>query len=318
MSKKALYLLGILLTILIGTYFYWKYCCGGDASGSSDTHKEKVVDTTDGEKPDGTTTPKEATVHPFKMMDANGDFSFSSNDNFNFNASEYTIIRPVSESVNGGIDELQIYLTGNEGKSVDITGLYTSAEKNTSAFPNLGLARANSIKNYLISRGIPSSRMNLFGTLNDELVSDGTLFKGPVNFGISTATDDSAAAELAALEALRAKIQADPLVLNFATGSTNINLTAEQRSKVADIVRYLDKTNGSKAIVTGHTDNTGSRAGNISISKERADFAKGYLVQNGISEAKIETAGKGPDEPIASNNTEEGRAQNRRTVVTVN
>lgn len=317
MSKKTAYLLGILLTILIGTYFYWKLCCGGDVSSGADYNKEEQVDTgTRGE--DANASKVSATINPFSLSDSEGDFSFNSGDNFNFDTSGYTILRPISETINGGIDELQIYLGGNENKSIDVTGLYASSEENNSAFPNLGMARANAVKNYLITRGIPSSRMNLFGNLKDDMVADGVIYRGPVNFGFSEVDENSAAKEKADLDAIRKRIQADPLILNFATAQSSINLTEAQRQKIADIARYLDKVEGGKAIVTGHTDNTGSREGNISIGQKRADFAKGYLVRNGISEAKISAIGKGPDEPIASNATEEGRAKNRRTVVTVN
>ena len=313
MSKKALYLLGILLTILIGMFFYWKYCCNADCCGDKDAEDNVVqTDVDDG----ATTKTKLATSNPFAFSD--GDFSVNSNDNFNFDTSGFSFIRPVSDGVNGGIDELQLYLGANENKAVNITGLYTSGEQNTSAFPNLGMARANDVKNYFITKGIPSNRMNLFGKLDNELVPEGSLFKGPLAFAIVTASEDSASAEKAELDALRAKLQADPLILNFATGETSINLSAEQRQKIAGIARYLDKADGGKAIVTGHTDSSGSREGNITIGQQRADFAKGYLVSNGIADAKIEATSMGPDKPIASNATEEGKAQNRRTVVTVN
>ena len=318
MSKKTLYVLGILLTILIGTYFYWKLCCGGDACCGDAAAKEQMVDTDSSNDVSSNTANKAATHNPFVFNDSNGEFSFSSDDNFNFDTSGYTILRPVSASVNEGIDELQLYLNANENKSVDITGLFKGEEDNNSAFPNLGMARANAVKNYFISKGIPSSRMNLFGELDDSLVPDGKVLSGPVNFAIDTGTDASVADEKAELEALRERIQANPLVLHFGNAETSINLTAEQRQKIADITRYLDKTDGGKALVTGHTDNTGSREGNVNISQKRAEFAKNYLVSNGITEAKIEAEGKGPDEPVASNATEDGRAMNRRTVVTVN
>ena len=62
----------------------------------------------------------------------------------------------------------------------------------------------------------------------------------------------------------------------------------------------------------------GSRTTNIKLGQERADFAKQYLINNGISDAKIKTSSQGPDSPIASNTTDEGRSKNRRTVVTLN
>ncbi|MEL6812199.1 MAG: OmpA family protein [Bacteroidota bacterium] len=324
MSKKTVYLLGILLTILIGTFFYWKLCCGGGLVAESDSHSnrdsEEVVDTPSQGDSDARTSTTKTTGFPFTLSDPSGDFSFSSNDSFNFDASGFDLLRPISEKVNTGIDELQLYLSGNDGKSVDITGLYTSREENTSAFPNLGLARANAIKNYFISKGIPSTRMNLFGALNDELSADGKVYRGPVSFSFSTATEiSSEEKEKAAIKALRKKIQEDPLILYFANAETTINLSESQRQKIKDIATYLDKSAPlGMVVINGHTDNTGSYAGNINISRKRAYFARSYLVQNGIPENRIKATGSGSNKPIASNETEEGRAKNRRTVVTVN
>jgi outer membrane protein OmpA-like peptidoglycan-associated protein len=64
--------------------------------------------------------------------------------------------------------------------------------------------------------------------------------------------------------------------------------------------------------ISGHTDITGSRALNTRLSKARAEAVKTYLVTRGIEASRISTVGYGPDKPIASNKTKEGRAQNRR------
>lgn len=318
MSKKTRYSLGILLTILIGTYFYWELCCGDDISSNANKIKENVVQrNANNDSYSSTSTPK-ITGYPFVLRDPDGDFTLRSDDNFNFDSSGYNILRPVSEKVNSGIDELQLYLSANERKLVNISGMYTSAEENTSAFPNLGMARANSVKNYLITRGIPSSQMNLRGKLNENLKPDGMVFRGPVHFGISNAVATSEENNETELEVLQKRIQEDPLILNFANAQTRIDLTEAQRLKIAEIVRYLDLSKDGKALVTGHTDATGSSTSNVTIGQKRANFAKNYLVQNGILEARIEATSKGSAEPVGNNATQEGRAQNRRTVVTVN
>jgi OOP family OmpA-OmpF porin len=64
--------------------------------------------------------------------------------------------------------------------------------------------------------------------------------------------------------------------------------------------------------VQGHTDNTGSRAVNMRLSKARADAVEKFLEANGVSPSQLTVKGYGPDKPIASNKTKDGRAQNRR------
>ncbi|MFN0257321.1 OmpA family protein, partial [Pedobacter ureilyticus] len=69
--------------------------------------------------------------------------------------------------------------------------------------------------------------------------------------------------------------------------------------------------------LAGHTDITGSRELNLRLSKERAESVKAYLVSQGANASRIEATGYGPDQPIASNKTAEGRQQNRRVEFTL-
>ncbi len=69
--------------------------------------------------------------------------------------------------------------------------------------------------------------------------------------------------------------------------------------------------------LAGHTDITGSRELNLRLSKERAESIKAYLVSQGANASRIEATGYGPDQPIATNKTAEGRQQNRRVEFTL-
>jgi hypothetical protein len=73
----------------------------------------------------------------------------------------------------------------------------------------------------------------------------------------------------------------------------------------------------SQILISGHTDIVGSFETNVELSKGRAEILKGLLVQIGVDPKRIETKWFSYDAPIASNDTEEGRAQNRRVVATV-
>ncbi|KAA5827563.1 OmpA family protein [Algibacter amylolyticus] len=311
MSKKSSYLLGIILTIILGTILYYFLCCS--VCCGKESCKNKVDET----KSVITPEIKDATKNAFVLKDANGDFNLNLRENFNFKSSNFSILQPVSTNIENGVVMLKDYLLTNPLKTVDITGFYKSDETNNSAYPNLGIARANSVKNYLVLHGISSKQIDTYGKLNDGINADEskTLF-GPVEFGVATAD----ASDTSAIEALKTAcdaIRANPLVLHFKTGQASINLTPEQRQKIADISHCVDKL-GVEIQVVGHTDNIGDATNNIVLGQQRADFAKGYLVKNGILEGNIETSSKGPNLPIADNATEAGRAENRRTEITIN
>lgn len=67
-----------------------------------------------------------------------------------------------------------------------------------------------------------------------------------------------------------------------------------------------------KLKIEGHTDNVGNAASNKKLSEDRAAAVKNWLVKNGMRDANLATAGFGDAKPVGDNQTEEGRARNRR------
>ncbi len=259
-----------------------------------------------------------STKMAFIVKDDEGDLDVEEYDNFNFKESYFTILEPLSNSVNNAVVQVKNYMVEDSLKLLHITGYYASSESNNSAFPNLGLARANAVKNYFVSTGISSKNIDTYGKLNDDMIPDNErIFYGPVAFSMST-HDEMDTSRLEAIQTMGETIKANPLVLYFETGASTLNLTAEQREKVANISRYIDKVHEAQIHVIGHTDNTGDAFSNMKLGQKRADFVKRYLMGNAISEGQIETLSKGQEEPIETNATEEGRQKNRRVVVTIN
>ncbi len=103
--------------------------------------------------------------------------------------------------------------------------------------------------------------------------------------------------------------------LNFETGSTQ--LTPESRPTVDHLLVILKAYPAVEVLVEGHTDATGDPAANKKLSLDRATAVRGLLVTGGVADSRIKTAGVGPDRPIASNDTEDGRAKNRRIELVV-
>ena len=81
------------------------------------------------------------------------------------------------------------------------------------------------------------------------------------------------------------------------------------------LAKALTERPQQTVVVEGHTDAVGSKAYNVQLSERRAAAVKDYLVAQGIAAERISTQGLGPDFPIASNDTEGGRQQNRRVEV---
>ena len=312
MSSKSLYILGIIITILLGMYFNWLMCCHPRLAvkENQETPLTVVEETPPVEE-------MSSSINGFAIKDPQGSFAYATDNTLDFKVSSDDLVQPVGTEIQQGIEKLSTYLQSNPNKTLDITGYYKTSEAYNGAFDNLGISRANAVKNYFVTKGISSKQMSLYGKVVDDVQPDSeNVLRGPAEFVLQTAEEDQAAKETEALLALKKKIQADPLVLYFDTGESNITLTESQKHQFTEISQYLDKTD-DKALVVGHTDNVGRRTSNIKLGLERANFARDYLIENGIASDKVDTESKGPDKPIAKNTTPKGRAKNRRCVVTI-
>lgn len=99
----------------------------------------------------------------------------------------------------------------------------------------------------------------------------------------------------------------------FATNQSQ--LSPASREALTKFAASLKNSPDTDVTIYGHTDNTGTRAVNERISKERADAVANYLVGQGVSRSRITTEGLAFDQPVADNSTAAGRAQNRRVEV---
>lgn len=103
--------------------------------------------------------------------------------------------------------------------------------------------------------------------------------------------------------------------INFATGSASIQ--SNSTKDLEKIYNLLIQAENSKLTVVGHTDNVGNPDSNLQLSKGRAQAVVDYLKNKGIPENRFQMIdGKGSNEPVGDNNTQAGKAQNRRVVIT--
>jgi len=100
--------------------------------------------------------------------------------------------------------------------------------------------------------------------------------------------------------------------ITFESGKSEIN--TEALPFLNQVSQELIEAN-AKIIIVGHTDNIGSEKDNLSLSISRAKAIQNYFIQKGIVQEHIKTEGKGESNPIAQNDTQEGRKVNRRVEI---
>jgi OOP family OmpA-OmpF porin len=106
------------------------------------------------------------------------------------------------------------------------------------------------------------------------------------------------------------------IALNVKFDTAKFDVKKKYHNEIKKVANFMKAYPGTKAVIEGHTDNVdvfNNKDNNIRLSQARADSIRNYLVDNfGIDASRITAVGYGPDKPIASNDTKEGRQQNRR------
>jgi outer membrane protein OmpA-like peptidoglycan-associated protein len=132
---------------------------------------------------------------------------------------------------------------------------------------------------------------------------------------------DNQAKELDAIPGADVTRTDDSLLVNFQgqflfdSGKTDLNPGAYDR--LDQLARTLNNYPKSQVKITGHTDSQGADDFNLRLSEQRADRVREYLIHQGVSASRISSFGMGEARPLASNNTEAGRQQNRRVEIEI-
>ncbi len=217
------------------------------------------------------------------------------------------------------LDSLAAWMNRHPDAGLTLTGSYRLSEEGSTSgfFENLGLARAATIRQSLVDRGITEERIGLdFLALTDE-----NLMR-PISFGLTQAASPVVGND---------GKPAPPAPAANAFTFTNMNFSGANFDRNSDVFRpnatfevYADslKTYFSlhpekSLTITGHTDALSSDAYNLDLGRRRAQAVERYLKQRGVK-TKINIASAGESEPIATNDTEEGRAKNRRVNLSIN
>jgi outer membrane protein OmpA-like peptidoglycan-associated protein len=103
--------------------------------------------------------------------------------------------------------------------------------------------------------------------------------------------------------------------LLFAFDSDQILPTAG--TNLTELAKSLNKYPDSQLLIVGHTDNVGDNSYNQALSERRSNSAATYLATQGVARTRLTASGKGESEPVATNDTEAGRQQNRRVEVAI-
>ncbi len=197
-------------------------------------------------------------------------------------------------------DSLLANLASNQ--QLKFTGHYFAGETNSTAFENLGIARAHRLKDSLFA-SLSDDRCQFIGLLVDERagVRD-NLFKAS-EFGFALFTED-------------VKEIGNKAIVNFPYNSTKRINNPEVEQYLRDLAERLKKTS-EKLQITGHTCDLGADAPNYNLGLWRSEVVRDYLLSLGLEASRISVKSDGEKTPMVPNTNESNRKQNRRAEIEI-
>jgi len=246
------------------------------------------------------------------MSIIDGDFKATATGNYAFAKSKHDLT--ATKDVYNAFTKTGTYLKSNPEKMLLLTGMYSPGETNKSAFANLGVARAEAVKAELVKKGAIADNIKTEGT---EKTNAGFIENKLYNSVDFTFSEASAAAATAANSDID-----NGMTLYFEGDETDFDANDP---KLQEIIQYLESyltTNPDAQItVSGHTDNRGKLEDKNRIAGSRASKVRRIIRDYGNKKVfpskQVVSNTVGPDEPIGSNETEEGIRLNNRVTITV-
>ena len=285
MSTLLKMLLGWLIFFLITWYGCVRPCCGADAGTALEdpTTEEPAIDST--------------AVDRYPIESRYGIAAVTTNEEEGYAALRERLIRE-----------------GRSNDLLEITGFYYPGEVAPEGFENMGLARAAEVAK-LLDPGIPRDRIQLRARLvgeNQDAPAENALVRAADFKWVDTPEPDDEPDEVE-VEELE-----DRIVITFPfRAATKDRVEPAIDDYLTRLAARMQQDSEMRVQITGHTDNISSDEVNMRLGQRRADYLKDILVAKGVAADRITTRSRGKSQPVASNDTEAGRAENRRAELVI-
>ncbi|PHR68872.1 MAG: hypothetical protein COA67_12010 [Lutibacter sp.] len=241
----------------------------------------------------------------FSIANLDGKSIFNFPEGFITNSKNGNIEIP--NNIAGFKDSIFNYLNLHQGKELLLKAKYLSSE--VTGDINWGMSRAQFLKNVLIKSGINGDRIVSEAVLSEYNYSANGISDSAISLHFRNISEEH-------LAEIEGGIANKTLYSNF--GDAEFKADRNLQGYAFGLKNYLVKYPEKSISVTGHTDNVGEEQPNYNLGLKRANQVKDYLASQGVSLEKLNSGSKGETDPIATNDTEQGRALNRRIQITVN
>jgi OOP family OmpA-OmpF porin len=253
---------------------------------------------------------------PAKFSFTDGAFKSKSVDAFSFEKDG--IFATIPAPINGELKKVAAHFKSNENRILSLVGTYYATEKYRGE-SNLGKERAEAIKAKLVKYGTPADKITtsgkeLIGKLEGRKIYNAVIFEG------NEKVEEEAAALAVVVVEIPAEVKFSPSLtytVYFDSGSSKLEMTPNLKNYLDQASEYLKQNSGAGLSSLGYLDKEENTKSNKTLSRDRARRIRTFLVENGIKKRRVSIRGLDEKNPIAPNETEEGKALNRRVEITI-
>ena len=256
-------------------------------------------------------TPKTVDIPDLVFEDA--DTKFASSDHFWFKVGGAEL--EVGQSTKEMLDNLATYLNDHPNRKVTLFGYYLKEELNNSEYENLGLARAEALRQYLENIGLPASKMETsFEQLVENPMIDDVLYDA-VGFSFDDIFHENPE-EFPGEDAPVAKEEIEPLVI-YGEAIDQLIMNPSLMHFIEQIKAYLVEHPEHKLQIVGHSEQMDNISLSISRSKESAVKVLSFLKENDIKSSQISWEGRGAAELMVGPQNPKASERNNRVEIFV-
>lgn len=258
-------------------------------------------------------------IAPFEVKDEKKNFVVQANNNLMFKyASSHFLIAPTKELLSA-VEKIAAYLKNQTTQKLVLTGYNHPEEINRTALPNWGVARANMVRDLLVSLGANGGQIEVKGIEDGRLaVVESKLYGKFLPNAMGYSFEPIPANRLKDLEKEKKRIEADFKEMqvfrfkDFEKDENKIIINDKTKTYLNDLILYISLNQKAKIYCVGHSNILDSKEKTEEKGSERALYTKDFLLNHGILSDRIVCKTAGANHPLGEETTKYGQQINRR------
>jgi len=256
---------------------------------------------------------------PFKVEDLTTNLRLEAEDNFVFNYSSVNFLLDLSPAMRDVMQDIVVYLDREPQRQLILTGYNHPDEKNETVLENLGLARANKMKNLWVKLGVNPQQIAIKGITDERLaIFNSELYQkflpNAMGFEFEVLEPEMIKQQNRTFAKAEERLKELPVFRfkDFGEKTNKIVRNDKLKAYVNDLILYISRNKKAKIYCVGHSNEAETKEQSAVMGSERAEYVRAFLEKHGILKEQIETRTVGALHPLGEKNTRYGRQINRR------